>query len=570
GYDSVGIATLNNKINLKKGDGKTDVVFENELKNSEKIVIDDLKGSCGIAHIRWATHGLPNKINTHPHTDKDRKIAVVQNGIIENYLEIKEELINEGYSFISETDTEILPYLISKYMNKGLDLESALRETVNMIEGNYSIVVISDDEKKIVAVRKTASLIAGIGEDGYFISSDTAAILDYAQDIIYPEDEEILILTEDGIVIKDKYDKIVDYKTEHIDWSPELAQKEGYDYFMLKEINDQSLAMKNALVNEDDIKKIVDDLNGEINRICFVACGTSYHASLTAKYLIENLSGIPTEVIVASEFKYSINTLDDKSLVIFISQSGETADTISAIDALGGKSKTLSIVNVVGSSMSRKTDYVIYAQAGPEIAIAATKSYICQLTAVYLFAALLSGNDKLLNNLKKVPDYIDDVLTQAENIKEVSKKYKYADDFFFIGRGYSYPIALEGALKLKEVTYIHAEGYAAGELKHGPLALIDYNVPIVTILPPGKDHNKTMANLEEVKSRGADVLAIGSKTDSSLKVANDVFYVNPEVDEILAPLVYIIPLQLLSYYIAVEKNLDPDSPRNLTKSVTVE
>ncbi|WP_409200798.1 glutamine--fructose-6-phosphate transaminase (isomerizing) [Methanobrevibacter sp. DSM 116169] len=565
GYDSIGIATIdNNKIFIKKDEGNIETV-------DNKLDLADMDGDYGIAHVRWATHGDPNKVNSHPHTSQDEKIAVVHNGIIENYVELKEQLENEGYEFKSDTDTEVIPQLISKYMSKGFDLESAVRETITMIEGAYAIAAICTDEKKIVATRKDSPLIVGLGKKGYFVASDSPAILKYAKDIIYPEKDELVILTENEIVIKDEYDNIIEKEIETIDWSPEMAEKEGYDYFMLKEINEQSTAVKNTLTGKKEIEKIVSKIKGNINRIIFVACGTSYHASLTGKYLIETLAGIPTEVILASEFKYSTKTLDDKTLVIFISQSGETADTLKALEAANKTSQTLAIVNVVGSSATRQANHVIYTQAGPEIGVAATKTYLSQLTSIYMFAAILSGNEYLFKDLNKIPKYIDEILEDTTEIELVSKKFKYADDFFFIGRGYAYPIALEGALKLKEITYIHGEGYAAGELKHGPLALIDQNIPVVVVAPPGDNNRKTMSNLEEVKSRGADVFAVGSFDDESLRSkSDDIFCINPDVDEILAPLVYIVPLQLLSYYVAIERKLDPDKPRNLAKCVTVE
>ncbi len=564
GYDSIGIATVNNDINIKKDKGKIEEV------NSE-LDLADMSGSYGIAHVRWATHGDPNKINAHPHTDETESVAVVHNGIIENYLEIKTQLEEEGHVFKSDTDTEVIPHLIQKYMNKGLDLEDALRETINIIHGAYAIAAVSKNEPdKIIATRKDSPLIIGIGENGYYLASDSPAILEYARDIIYPEKGELVIIDKEGITVKDEFDNIVEKEVETIEWTPEMAQKEGYDYFMIKEINEQSTAVRNTLTVMESIQEIIDDL-GDISRICFVACGTSYHASLIGKYLLESLAGIPTDVILASEFKYSVNTLNENTLVIFISQSGETADSLKALDLANETSKTLGIVNVAGSAITRRADYVIQTQAGPEIGVAATKTYLSQLTAIYLFAALMADDEKLLEDIHKVPDFIDELLAEVDSIKQMSKKYKFASDFFFIGRGYSYPIALEGSLKLKEITYIHGEGYAAGELKHGPLALIDEGIPVVVILPPGENHRKTMSNLEEVKSRGADILAIGYKGDEALELkADDLFTINDEVKEIIAPLVYIVPLQLLAYYVAVEKGLDPDKPKNLAKCVTVE
>ena len=552
GYDSIGLATFSNdKIFIKKDKGKIQEV-------DDKLNLTDMPGNFGIAHVRWATHGDPSKLNSHPHVDEDNTVAVVHNGIIENYLEIKEKLILEGHVFKSDTDTEVIPHLIQKFMAEKFDLEHAVRKTIDVIEGAYAIAAISVNEPdKIVATRKDSPLIVGIGEDGYYLASDSPAILKYARDIIYPEKGEIVILDKDGVVVHDEFDNVVNKEIDTINWTPEMAEKEGYDHFMIKEINEQATAVRNTLTQKENIQQIIEDA-GDIQRICFVACGTSYHASLTGKYLIESLAGIPTDVILASEFKYSANTLNDKTLVIFISQSGETADSLKALDVANQTSQTLGIVNVAGSSITRRAKYVVQTQAGPEIGVAATKTYVAQLTAIYLLAAVLSKNVELLNELDKVPDFIDEVLLSVDLVKDLSKRYNYASDFFYLGRGYSYPTALEGALKLKEITYIHGEGYAAGELKHGPLALIDEGIPVVVIIPPGDNYRKTMSNLEEVKSRGANVLAIGSDNDESLKSkADDVISVNSEVKEIIAPLVYIVPLQLIAYYITLEKGHDP-------------
>ena len=564
GYDSIGLATYDGNIHIKKDKGKIDEV-------NNKLDLPDMQGSFGIAHVRWATHGDPSKLNAHPQLDEENTIAVVHNGIIENNTKIKADLIAEGHTFKSDTDTEVIPHLIQKYMDEGNDLEHAVRKTIEILDGAYAIAAISSREPdKIVATRKDSPLIVGLGEDGYYLASDSPAILKYAKDIIYPEKGEIVILDRTGVVVHDEFDNPINKKVDTINWTPEMAEKEGYDHFMIKEINEQATSVKNTLTQRDNIQKIIDDLD-DVTRICFVACGTSYHASLTGKYLLESLAGIPTDVILASEFKYSAKTLDENTLVIFISQSGETADSLKALDVANETSKTLGIVNVAGSSITRRAQYVIQTQAGPEIGVAATKTYVSQLTAIYLFAALMAKDDELLNDLDNVPGFIDEVLEDVESIKLMSQRYNYAKDFFYLGRGYSYPTALEGALKLKEISYIHGEGYAAGELKHGPLALIDEGIPVVVVIPPGDSYKKTMSNLEEVKSRGAHVLAFGAADDEELaKKAPEVFKINPDVSEIIAPLVYIVPLQLLSYYITVEKGFDPDKPRNLAKCVTVE
>ena len=564
GYDSIGLATFaDGKIYIKKDKG--------QIKDVDKSLnLTDMPGNFGIAHVRWATHGDPSKLNSHPHVDDENRIAVVHNGIIHNYLELKEKLIGEGHKFRSETDTEVIPHLIQKFMEEGFDLEHAVRKTIDLLDGAYAIAAISINEPdKIVATRKDSPLIVGVGDEGFYVASDYPAVLKYARDIIFPEPGEIIILDKSGVVIHDEFDNVVNRECKRINWTPEMAEKGGYDHFMIKEINEQATAVRNTLSQKENIQKIIDDIE-DIQRICFVACGTSYHASLSGKYLIESLAGIPTEVILASEFQYSAKTLNDKTLVIFISQSGETADSLDALEIANQTSKTLGIVNVIGSSMTRRAKYVIQTQAGPEIGVAATKTYIAQLTAIYLFAALLSKNEYLLNELDKVPEYIDEVLKCDELIQNLSKRYNYARDFFYLGRGYSYPTALEGALKLKEITYIHGEGYAAGELKHGPLALIDKDIPVVVVIPPGDSYDTTMSNLEEVKSRGANVLAIGAADDEKLeKAAKDLIPINPEVRDIIAPLVYIVPLQLIAYYITLEKEFDPDKPKNLAKCVTV-
>ena len=564
GYDSIGLATYDGGIHVKKDKGKIDEV-------NKKLNLPDMPGDFGIAHVRWATHGDPSKLNAHPQLDEENTIAVVHNGIIENNSQIKADLIAEGHTFRSDTDTEVIPHLIQKYMDEGFDLEHAVRKTIEILDGAYAIAAISSREpEKIVATRKDSPLIVGLGEDGYYLASDSPAILKYAKDIIYPEKGEIVILDKTGVVVHDEFDNEVNKEVDTIDWTPEMAEKEGYDHFMIKEINEQATAVRNTLTQKENIENIIKDMD-DITRICFVACGTSYHASLTGKYLLESLSGIPTDVILASEFKFSAKTLNENTLVIFISQSGETADSLKALDVANETSKTLGIVNVAGSSITRRAQYVIQTQAGPEIGVAATKTYVSQLTAVYLFAALMAKDEKLLKELDKVPDFIDEVLKDVESIKLMSKRYNYAKDFFYLGRGYSYPTALEGALKLKEISYIHGEGYAAGELKHGPLALIDEGIPVVVVIPPGDSYKKTMSNLEEVKSRGAHVLAFGAADDDELtQKAPEVFKINPDVSEIIAPLVYIVPLQLLSYYITIEKGFDPDKPRNLAKCVTVE
>ena len=563
GYDSVGIATVTDKINLKKGSGKIKDV-------NNEIHLTDIDGNTGIAHVRWATHGIPTKENAHPHCDCDEKISVVHNGIIENYQELKEQLIEEGHIFKSDTDTEVIPHLIEKYMKEGQEFLVAVQSTIKRLKGSYALAIISKDEPgKIIGARNESPLIVGLADHGNFLASDVPAILKETNKVIYLDNEEIIVLTQDNVDIMDlelnKKEKNIDIIT----WSPEMAEKGGYDHFMLKEIHEEPQVIKDTLSESNKINEIVSNFKN-FNRICFVACGTSYHASLIGEYLIETELAIPTEVILASEFEFFKKTLDDHTLVIFITQSGETADTLKALKIAKEKSETLAIVNVVGSSITREADHVIFTRAGPEIGVAATKTYLSQLICIYLLVAHMAENNELLEKLGKLSELSEELLTREEQIKEISKKYKYARDFFYIGRGFNYPTALEGALKLKEITYIHGEGYAAGELKHGPLALIEDNIPVVGLLPPGPSYAKTFSNLQEIISRGADMIILGSKDDKQIDMIEDKLLFNPVIDEILAPLLYIIDLQLLAYYISILKGIDPDKPKNLAKSVTVQ
>ena len=564
GYDSVGIATLSEDIYIKKGEGKIDDV-------QEKIVLTDIPGNMGIAHVRWATHGLPTGKNAHPHTDCQKRIAVVHNGIIENYKELKDKLIAEGHIFVSDTDTEVIPHLIEEYMNMGNGLEVATRMATKDIRGSYAIAAICADEPdKIIGVRKESPLIVGVGDNEFFIASDVPAVLDHTNQIIYLNDNEMVILTSEGVVVKDDDGKVMEKEINSIEWTSDMAKKGGYKHFMIKEIHEQPEVVKNTLLEYPEIEKVAGNLS-DFKRVCFVACGTSYHASLVGKYLFETLLGIPTDVLLSSEFIFSEPALDEETLVIFISQSGETADTLRALKVANKKSETLVIVNVLGSTATREADHVIYSRAGPEIGVAATKTYVSQLVCIYLLVIALNSDKKLLDQIKKVPDHMKAAIEDEELIIEIAKKYKDVTDFFFIGRGFSYPTALEGSLKLKEITYIHGEGYAAGELKHGPLALIDDEVPVLAVAPPGKSHDKTLSNIEEVKARGASVIAVGSSEDSVLRSeAHDFIGFKGEISEIISPIPYVVPLQLLSYHISVERGIDPDKPKNLAKCVTVE
>lgn len=564
GYDSVGIATLSGDLYIKKGEGKL-------VDVQKRLELTDIPGNMGVAHVRWATHGLPTGKNAHPHTDCKKRIAVVHNGIIENYKELKGKLQDEGHIFTSDTDTEVLPHLIEKYMEMGNSLEVATRLATKDIQGSYAIAAISADEpNKIIGVRKESPLIVGVGETESFIASDVPAILEHTKNVIYLNDNEMVVLDSNGVVIKDMDGNILDKEVHTIEWTSDMAEKGGYKHFMLKEIHEQPDVVKNTLMEFSEIEKVVAKFP-EFNRICFVACGTSYHASMVGKYLFETLLGTPTDVVLASEFVFSEGALDEQTLVILISQSGETADTLRAMKIANKKSKTLAIVNVLGSTATREADHVIYTRAGPEIGVAATKTYVSQLTSIYMLAIAMNGDKKLLEKLKMVPRYMKHALEGEDHIIQIAKKYKDSFDFFFIGRGFSYPTALEGALKLKEITYIHGEGYAAGELKHGPLALIDDDVPVLAVVPPGDSHDKTLSNIEEVRARGASVIAVGSSDDDDLRSqAHDIIGFEDGINEMLSPIPYVVPLQLLSYYISVERGIDPDKPKNLAKCVTVE
>lgn len=563
GYDSVGIATFDGSIHVKKDKGKIPEV-------DEKLNLSDMPGNFGIAHVRWPSTGIASKENAHPQLDESDSIAVVHNGSLKNYDELKGELIADGFKFKSTTDTEVIPHLIRKYMDEGLDLEHAFRKTIERLDGSYAIAVISKEESnKILATRYQSPLKIGISEDAYFISSDIPAIINYTRKIILPAEGEMVILDEDGVHVHDENGNEIEKEILVIPWTAQMASKGDHPYYMIKEILEQPDAVEFTLGERENIQRIVDDL-GDIKNICFVACGTSYHASLTGKYLLQHLAKIKTDVVLASEFKYTADTLDKDTLVIFISQSGETLDSMNALRIAKETSPTLAIVNNIGSSMTEEAKYTIITQAGPEKGVAATKTYIAQLTAIYLFAGLLAKDEKLINELYNVPDYIREVLKKSSEIEVLSKRYSFADDLFYLGRGFSYPIALEGGLKLKEISLIHAEGYASGELKHGPLALINHKIPVIVILPPGSDYEDTMVNLEEVKARKAIILSICAEGDAKAECkSRDVFTVNSKVSETIAPLVYTVPLQLLAYYVTLEKEHDPDKPENLAKVITV-
>lgn len=582
GYDSAGIAIVyDKKVEVRRSVGK--------LVNLEKKVhTHPVKGHIGIGHTRWATHGRPSEENAHPHVEAG--VAVVHNGIIENYLPLKEELKKHGALFKSETDTEILAHLISRQMKAGRGLEDAVQEALKQVKGSYAIVVIARDEPdKIIGAKMECPLVVGLGEGEGFIASDIPAILNHTRNVIFLDDGEIVTVTKDEIKVKTIDGKEVKKTPKEIDWSPVMAEKGGYRHFMLKEIFEQSRAVTDTFrgrISEDtgniifnDFKMAEKDLNAT-ERIYLIACGTSWHAALVGKFLMEEFTKIPSEVDLGSEFRYRNPLADKKTLVVAISQSGETADTLAAVKEAKRKgAKVISICNVIESSIARESDNVIYTHAGPEIGVASTKAFTTQLTALYLLAINLGiklGNIKidmakeLIQELVRLPKKIDAILNGALKIEAIAKRYFNYRDFLYLGRGINYPVALEGALKLKEISYIHAEGYTAGEMKHGPIALIDENMPVVVLAPKDATYPKMLGNMEEVKARGGKIIAVVNEGDNeAYKKADEVITI-PIANHRLYPILLTIPLQLLAYHIAVIKGTDVDQPRNLAKSVTVE
>ena len=582
GYDSAGFCTINkNNILIEKDIGKIQ-----EIEN--KINFDGLDGSVGISHCRWATHGNVTKENAHPHTDCGRMISIVHNGIIENFSELKEKLIKKGHKFKSATDTEVIAHLIEDNYNG--DIEEATRKALKQIDGSYALgIVCAKEPQKLIAARNESPLVLGLGKDENFIASDVPAILKYTNKIIYLENKEIAVLEKNEYSVQDIDGNKIDKKISIIDWNPELAEKSGYEHFMLKEIREQPRAMTETLNGriEDGKVKIKEELNlndeelQKINRIIIVACGTSWHAALLGEFMLEELAKIPVEVEYASEFRYRDPIINEDTLVIAISQSGETADTLAAIrEARKKNAKIVSIVNAKGSSIARESDSVLYTYAGPEIGVASTKAFTTQLVVLYLFTLFISNSKnilqdekikELLDKLRKLPLQMEALLNSDDEIKKIADVYKNKQNSLFLGRGVNFPIALEGALKLKEVSYLHAEGYPAAEMKHGPIALIDKNMPVVFIAT--KDdytYKKVLSNIQEVKARDGIVIAIATEGDEEVsKLADYIIYI-PKTLYILSSILATIPLQLLAYYVAVERGLDPDKPRNLSKSVTVE
>jgi len=581
GYDSCGIALQSeNGIHLEKVTGRV-----SELRKA--LARNQRSSQAAIGHTRWATHGPPTAENAHPHLSQDGKVALVHNGIIENYKVLRDELENTGYKFSSETDTEVVVALISRAYRG--NLEYAVREAVSHVVGTYGLAVMHADEpEKIVCTRKGAPLIMAVGENEYFVASDVAAILKYSKDVIYLDNEEIGVITPQGIKTYSGDDEQVSKKIHKITFNLEEVEKGGYEHFMLKEIFSQPQtiydAMRGRLLPEKGNAHLggIDHMTGAIlnaDQRYFTACGTSWHAALIGEMMFEQFARLPCEVEYASEFRYREPLVDAKSIVFAISQSGETADTLAAIqEAKQRNAKVLGICNVVGSSIARETEAGVYIHAGPEIGVASTKAFTSQVTVLSLLTlklARLMGMSEadglaIAQSLQRLPENVEWVLKQADQIAEIAKIYADASNFLYLGRGVNFPVALEGALKLKEISYIHAEGYPAAEMKHGPIALIDESMPIVAIAPQDKTYDKIISNIEEVKARKGRVIALATKGDTRIKdIADHVLYVPPALS-FTAPMLNVIPLQLLSYYIAVERGCNVDQPRNLAKSVTVE
>jgi glucosamine--fructose-6-phosphate aminotransferase (isomerizing) len=582
GYDSAGIATLEaGESGIRRSEGK--------LANLENLLREQpLSGIIGIGHTRWATHGRPSEINAHPH--KAGLIIVVHNGIIENYLQLKEQLKLAGHTFKSETDTEIIAHLLEEKLKTAHGFEQAARQALADLRGAYAVCILNEKEPgTLIAAKLGSPMVVGLGQGEFFVASDIPAILAHTREMVFMEDGEMAIFRNDGVTFSTIDGKPLNKVPRHIDWSPLMAEKGGYKHFMLKEIYEQPRAVRDTIAGrlmEGDGDVYLEDLAfsdrqlASIKRMVIVACGTSWHAALVGKFYIEGYCRIPVEVDIASEFRYRNPVIDDTTLVMVISQSGETADTLAALrEAKTRGAMVTAICNVVDSSIAREAGSVIYTHAGPEIGVASTKAFVTQLTALYLFTIRLghancsldaASGQRMITALKKVPTLLEEALKLNTVTEKIAKKYMNARDFLYLGRGKNFPIALEGALKLKEISYIHAEGYPAGEMKHGPIALIDEDVPVVMLVPKNSAYEKTVSNMEEVIARSGRVIALCSEGDEEIcERAEDVIGI-PSLDEDLDPLLLSVPLQLLAYHIAVLKGTDVDQPRNLAKSVTVE
>ncbi|HEX8949479.1 MAG TPA: glutamine--fructose-6-phosphate transaminase (isomerizing) [Dissulfurispiraceae bacterium] len=581
GYDSAGIAFLaGTRMEVKRCKGKISAL---------ESLIDCLKdtSSLAIGHTRWATHGKPSDENAHPH--RSDGIVVVHNGIIENYIELKHKLQGEGFKFTSETDTEVLCHLINKHC-ASRSLEDAVKAAVREVRGAYAFAVINEKEPdKIIAVRKESPLVIGLGEGEYFLASDVPAFLSHSKEVIFLDNNEMAVLHRDGVIITDFEGKPLNKSVTTISWSPSMAEKGGYRHFMLKEIYEQPRAIADTIRGRISPEKgeisieefgFTPDAIGKIGKVFIVACGTSYHAGITGKYMIEELARIPVEVDIASEFRYRNPIMPDGTLFVIITQSGETADTLAASrEAKRLGAKVLSICNVIGSTASRESDFVFYTHSGPEIGVASTKAFTTQITALYLLAIALGKvkgelsserASELIEELLHLPAKVEQALELDNQVLAVAKDLFKASDFLYLGRGINYPIALEGALKLKEISYIHAEGYPAGEMKHGPIALIDEELPVVVLAPSGKLCEKVSSNVEEVRSRGGTIITVTSRGNEAIRNLSKYSIAINESNDYLNTVLLTVPMQLLAYHIAVLRGCDVDQPRNLAKSVTVE
>ena len=582
GYDSAGVAIIkDNTLFVEKTSGKI-------VKLEEKLKGVDLSGSLGIGHTRWATHGPPTTINAHPHLDCNGRIALIHNGIIENYLTLKTSLESDGHKFITETDTEVLVHLIEEFYHDN-KLEEAVQKALELVEGTYGILVISSSEPdKLVGARNGSPVVIGVGEDEYFIASDVAAILKYTRQVIYLQDQQMVVATPRHFSTMTIRNESVDHVIEMVDWDLDMIEKGGYEHFMMKEIFEQPETIKNAmrgrLLNEYGISKLgglnmSEEELREIERIVFIACGTSWHAALLGEFMIEEKARIPVEVEYASEFRYRNPIIEDKTLVMAISQSGETVDTLAAMREAHEKgAKCMGICNVVGSTIARESGGGIYIHAGPEIGVASTKAFTSQITVLSLIALMLGrmrnmSSDEgrqIIRALENIPMQVSKILEKNEDIKKIAEKCCYHNNFLYLGRGANYPVALEGALKLKEISYVHAEGYPAAEMKHGPIALIDENMPVVIICPRDSAYQKILGNINEVKARKGKIIAITSEGNKEIvNMADHVIFI-PETLDFLYPILSTVPLQLMAYHIAVLRGCNVDQPRNLAKSVTVE
>ncbi|WMT83214.1 glutamine--fructose-6-phosphate transaminase (isomerizing) [Terrisporobacter mayombei] len=581
GYDSAGVAVnTGDKLEIRKFKGRLAILAEDLEKNP-------IDGHLGIGHTRWATHGEPSDVNSHPHYNMDRTIAVVHNGIIENYLELKAELESEGVKFLSQTDTEIVAHMVSKYYEGNL-LEAVYKAT-ERFRGAYALgVVCTDNANELVAVRKDSPLVVGLGEDENMVASDIPAILKYTRNVYFLENGEFVHIEGNKVTVLNEKKEVVEKEVSEITWDVEAASKGGFDSFMAKEIYEQPKGVgdtllrrldENGRIKLDDIKITKEDLD-KINKVYIVACGTAYHAGLVGKYAIEKFAKIPVIADIASEFRYSDPFVDENTLIIIVSQSGETADTLAALrDAKAKGARVLSITNVVGSSIARESDDIFYTWAGPEIAVASTKAYTTQLTAFYMIAlnlAMTKGTIseeeyfKMIDKLKEMPSQVEKVLECDKLVEEIAAEIKDKNDMFYLGRGLDFALAMEGSLKIKEISYMHAEAFAAGELKHGTIALIEEGTPVLVLATQEQLFEKMLSNMQEVKARGAKVIAIAKEHNKEVeKSADRVIYI-PEVDDMFASITAVVPMQLLSYHVAQMRGCDIDKPRNLAKSVTVE